>query len=67
MAQQKIPTNWKNCATCSRWCGKKVPDVFCQFVEFDTNERARCVCGGFMNAQMPGLGTCPKWEQQYRK
>lgn len=67
MFKQKIPSNWRNCATCTHWCGKKNPDMFCTFVEFDTSEQARCACGGFNNAKMPGLGTCPKWNPQFRK
>lgn len=30
-----IPSNWKNCATCSHWCGKQTPDVFCANVQYD--------------------------------
>ncbi|MBQ0067278.1 MAG: hypothetical protein KBS60_03715 [Phascolarctobacterium sp.] len=66
MSMQKIPADWRNCATCSHWCGRKMPDMLCKFVEFDNNERARCAGGGFNNGQMPGTGTCPKWERQYK-
>lgn len=62
-----IPSNWKNCATCSHWCGKQTPDVFCANVQYDQNERARCAGGGFNGAQMSGLSTCNKWEQRFKK
>ena len=63
--KNKIPSNWKNCATCSRWCGRKNPDAFCNFVEYDMNEKARCAGGGFNNAKMNGQQSCSKWTQQF--
>lgn len=67
MSKQRIPVDWKNCATCTHWCGEKNPDMFCQYVEFDDSERARCACGGFFNAQVQGMGSCPKWNPQFRR
>ncbi len=63
--KNKIPSHWKNCATCSRWCGWKNPDAFCNFVEYDMNEKARCAGGGFNNAKMNGQQSCSKWTQQF--
>lgn len=63
--KNKIPSNWKNCATCSHWCGWKNPDAFCSFVEFDMDEKARCAGGGFNNAKTSGLQNCSKWTQQF--
>jgi len=67
MSKQKIPARWKNCATCTQWCGQKNPDMFCQFVEFDNSEQARCAGGGFNNVRTQGMGTCPKWHGQYER
>ena len=66
MGTNKIPSNWKNCATCSHWCGRKNPDVFCKFVEYNTDEKARCAGGGYNGAEMSGLATCSKWTQQFK-
>lgn len=62
---KKIPSNWKNCATCSNWCGCVKSDFFRQWVEYDPNERAACV-GGFRGATMQPLATCGQWEQRFR-
>ena len=64
---QKLPSNWKICATCSHWCGKQTPDVFCSYVEFDQNERAKCAGGGFNGAQMNGTASCNKLVQRFKK
>ena len=67
MAEQSIPTHWRNCATCSRWCGKQIPDDFYTFVKFDPNEKAKCVRGLYHGLQMPPLGGCSKWEQRFKR
>lgn len=67
MPTNKIPANWKNCATCAHWCGNQHPDKLCVMVEYDVNERARCAGGGFNNTQTTGLQTCREWKQRFRK
>jgi hypothetical protein len=62
-----IPSNWKNCATCTHWCGRAIPDAFCNFIEYDPNERGRCAGGGFNGCQMTGLASCSKWDQRFKK
>ncbi|MBQ1647453.1 MAG: hypothetical protein II047_03130 [Bacteroidales bacterium] len=61
----KIPSNWRNCATCSHWCGNVSTDFFCKWVEFYTYETGRCAGGGFNGLQMPPLSSCNKWEQRF--
>ena len=63
----KIPSNWHNCTTCAHWCGNAMPDPFCAFVEFDSNERARCAGGGFNLAQMNAMASCGSWVQRFRR
>ena len=65
--KNSIPANWKKCATCCHWCGNKNPDAFCNYVEFDMNEKAKCAGGGFNQARMNGLQSCSKWVQQFTR
>ena len=65
--KNSIPANWKKCATCCHWCGNKNPDAFCNYVEFDMNEKAKCAGGGFNQAKMSGLQSCNKWVQQFTR
>ena len=43
----KVPTNWRVCATCSCWCGRASSDCFHSWVDYDGDERAMCAGGGF--------------------
>lgn len=61
----KIPSNWRNCATCSNWCGYATSDFFHQFVEYDPDERALCT-GGFQGCMMQPLSSCGEWDQRFR-
>lgn len=65
MSTTKVPADWKRCATCSHWCGRKEPDVLCKWVEYDPDERARCAGGGFREAKMAGQQSCSQWTPQY--
>ena len=67
MATDKIPSNWKNCATCSHWHGRQSADFFCLWVEYDPDERGRCVGGGFQGCEMSPLASCSRWEQRFRR
>lgn len=67
MAERSLPSNWKNCATCSRWCGRQIPDAFNANVKFDPNEKAKCAGGGFNGAQMGPMSSCGKWEQRFKR
>ena len=67
MSKSGIPTDWKNCATCNKWLGRVIPNAPCTFVEYDMDERARCVGGVFNGADMPGSQSCGKWEQRFKK
>lgn len=67
MGKNKLPTNWKNCATCVHWCGKQTPNPTMLFVEYDTSERAKCAGGGFNGANMGGTATCGKWQQRFKR
>ena len=67
MAERSLPSSWKNCATCTHWCGKQTPDTWLQNVKFDPNERAKCVGGVWNNNQVNGTQTCAKWEQRFKR
>ena len=67
MATHKIPSNWKNCATCSHWLGRQSADFFCLWVEYDPNERGRCVGGGFQGCEMSPMASCSSWEQRFKR
>ena len=62
----KIPSNWHNCATCTRWCGWTSTDFFRQWVEYETHGTGRCAGGVYNGVETPGLSSCNKWEQRYR-
>lgn len=65
---QKLPSNWKICATCSRWGGNRRPaDPFLNYVEFDNSQKGKCYGGVFNLAEMNAMASCSKWEQQYKK
>lgn len=65
---QKLPSNWKNCATCVRWGGCRRPaDPFLNYVEFENNQRGKCYGGVFNLAEMSPTASCSKWEQQYKR
>lgn len=61
-----LPVNWKNCATCARWCGRQIPDVFNNYVEYDSDERAKCAGGLYNQLKMSGLSSCPQWTQRFK-
>ena len=61
----KIPSYWKNCATCTHWCGWTSVDFFCNNVEFEVNGFGRCAGGGFRGVDTPALGTCHMWNKRY--
>lgn len=63
----KIPSTWKNCATCTYWLGRQMPDVFNNYVEFDMNERAKCNGGGFNQCQVNGMASCSRWTPRFKK
>ena len=60
----KIPSSWKNCATCTHWCGWNTADVFGMFVEFEVGSSGRCN-GGAHGLEMPAMGTCPQWNRRF--
>lgn len=63
-----IPSDWKKCATCSRWGGERRSfDPFLVHVEFETTCTGKCYGGGFTQLQMSPMSSCNKWEQQYKK
>jgi hypothetical protein len=65
--KQTIPTGSKFCATCKRWGGSRRPDTFLIYVEVDSNEKGTCYQGGYNQLPMMPMGSCSKWEQQYKK
>ena len=67
MGNRKVPANSRVCATCNHWLGRQSADYFCQWVEYDTSEKGRCVGGGFQGAAMPGLSSCSQWSQRFRR
>ena len=67
MGQTTVPTNWKNCATCTHWCGRAIADAFCSNVKVDSNEKGKCAGGGFNGAEMTPMASCSKWQQRFKK
>jgi len=67
MSMNKIPSDWKNCGTCSRWCGRQIPDAFNTFVEFNMNETGKCSGGGFNQSKMPPMASCNQWVQRFKR
>lgn len=63
----KVPTNWRVCATCSCWCGRASSDCFHSWVDYDGDERAMCAGGGFSGCLMQGMNSCSQWEQRFKK
>ena len=65
MSKTTIPTTWRNCATCRCWTGTAIPNAFRSFVEVYTNERGKCMGGGFNLGTMSALQSCtqhdPRW------
>lgn len=62
----KLPSDWHICATCSHWCGHTSSDPWCEWVEFDSTERARCAGGGFNGGYMSAMASCGSWDQRFR-
>ena len=62
-----LSSNLRNCATCTYWCGKQIPDAFCNFIQVDLNERAKCVGGECRGAQMMPMFTCRSWTPRFKK
>ena len=62
----KVPSDWRICATCSHWCGRTSSDFWCKWVEFDNTERARCAGGGFNGCPMQGMASCTHWDQRFK-
>ena len=61
MSINKLPKNFKQCATCALWAGKRTPE-FGGYSKFDTNEKGKCCGGAFNNLSMSAQATCNKWE-----
>lgn len=65
--KNSIPKNWKYCATCRNWCGERRPaDPWANNVEYEANSTGKCQGGGWNQADRQAMGTCNKWEPQYR-
>ena len=63
---EKIPSDWRVCATCSHWCGCTSSDYWGKWVEYNRNERARCAGGGFNGATMQPMASCNRWDQRFK-
>lgn len=63
-----IPSDWKNCATCAYWLGRQIPDAFCNYVEYDSSEKAKCSNrSGFYNSNTNPMATCSHWVPRFYK
>lgn len=61
---EKIPSNFKYCATCVWWTGPREVDYFGQYVSFDKNDEGRCMCrNGWYRVERDGKGTCSAHEK----
>lgn len=62
------PSDWKYCATCSKWGGARRPaDSFLTRVEYDIDSRGKCYGGGWNMCDRRAIDTCQQWEPQYKK
>ena len=63
----RVPSDWHVCATCAHWCGNTSSDFWCQWVDYDNNEVARCAGGGFNGGRMQPMASCTSWVQRFRR
>lgn len=61
-----LSKNFKACATCSLWCGKRTPNAIRSTISFSRNEKGECIGGGFNHLQTGALAICGKYQPWIR-
>ena len=59
----RLAKNFKACATCSQWCGRRMPDATRSTISFSRGEKGECSGGGFNRLQTTALTSCGKYQQ----
>ncbi len=59
----RLAKNFKACATCSLWCGRRMPDATRSTISFSRGEKGECSGGGFNRLQTTALTSCGKYQQ----
>ena len=59
----RLAKNFKACATCSLWCGRRTPDAVRSTIAFSRGEKGECAGGGFTRIQTTALTSCNRYQQ----
>ena len=58
----RLAKNFKACATCSLWTGRRIPDATRSTVAFQRGERGECMGGRFNRLQTTALTSCSMYQ-----
>lgn len=59
----RLAKNFKACATCSLWCGRRSTDTTRSTISFSRGEKGECAGGGFNRLQTTALTSCNRYQQ----
>lgn len=62
----RLSKNFKACATCALWCGRRTPDASRSTISFFRGEKGECIGGGFNHLQTNAMTSCNKYRQWLR-
>ena len=62
MAELILPKNYKTCATCRYWSGKRTPNATQSMILFDKIQTGICAGGGLNLIKTRPMESCAKYD-----
>lgn len=59
----RLSKNFKACATCALWGGRRTPDGTHSTISFSRVEKGECIGGGFNHLPTSAMTSCNKYRQ----